>query len=189
MKHTEQRVGVFIDVANMYYSAKNLYNNARVHFGNILESAVAGRKLIRAMAYVIKAASPDEQLFFDALQKQGFEVKIKDLQIFWGGAKKGDWDVGISVDAIKLASRLDAVVLVTGDGDFAPLVTYLQDNKGCLVEVMAFGESTSAKLREVADEYIDLSGDLGRFLLRGRVSLPRLFSRGKPASKNPTTTS
>lgn len=182
-KHPEQRVGVFIDVANMYYSAKNLFN-ARTHFGNILESAVAGRKLVRAIAYVVRAAAPDEQLFFDALIKQGFEVKSKDLQVFAGGAKKGDWDVGISVDAIKLSGRLDAVVLVTGDGDFAPLVTYLQDTKGCLVEVMAFGESTSAKLKELADEYVDLSGDPGRYLLRSRSNPLRIFSRGKPLPAN-----
>lgn len=179
IKHPDQRVGVFVDVANMYYSAKNLYS-ARVNFGNVLENAVAGRKLIRAIAYVVRADTPEEQTFFDALAKQGFEVKSKDLQVFVGGAKKGDWDVGMSVDMIKLAPSLDAITLVTGDGDFAPLCTYLQDTKGCLVQVMAFGESTSAKLRESADEFIDLSSDLGKYLLRPRSNPLRILSRGKP---------
>jgi uncharacterized LabA/DUF88 family protein len=169
IKHKDQRVGIFIDVANMYYSAKHLFN-ARVNFGKILETAVAERRLVRAIAYVIKAEAPEEQSFFDALDKQGYEVKSKDLQVFAGGAKKGDWDVGITVDAIKLAERMDAIVLVTGDGDYVPLVTYLQQNKGCRVEVMGFGESASGQLRQVADEFVDLSADTKRYLLPIRRS-------------------
>jgi uncharacterized LabA/DUF88 family protein len=169
IKHKDQRVGIFVDVANMYYSAKHLYG-ARVNFGKILETAVEERRLVRAIAYVIKAEAPEEQSFFDALEKQGYEVKSKDLQVFAGGAKKGDWDVGISVDAIKLADRMDAIVLVTGDGDYIPLVTYLQQNKGCRVEVLGFGESASAQLRVVADEFIDLSSDTKRYLLPMRRS-------------------
>lgn len=176
MKTSEQRVGVLIDVANMYYSAKNIHG-ARVNFGKILEDAVGERQLVRAIAYVIKADSPDEQKFFDALDKQGFELKMKDLQVFAGGAKKGDWDVGITVDAIKLADRLDTIVLVAGDGDYVPLVRYLQEAKGCRVEIMAFQESTSLKLRETSDKFLDLSGDKKKFLLpmrsQMRVSIPR----------------
>lgn len=176
MKISEQRIGVLVDVANMYYSAKNIHQ-ARVNFGKILEDAVGERQLVRALAYVIKADSPDEQKFFDALDKQGFEVKMKDLQIFAGGAKKGDWDVGITVDAIKLADRLDTIVIVAGDGDYVPLVRYLQEAKGCRVEVIAFQESTSLKLREVSDKFLDLSSDKKKYLLpmrsQMRVSIPR----------------
>lgn len=176
MKTSEQRIGVLVDVANMYYSAKNIHGT-RVNFGKILEDAVGERSLVRAIAYVIKADTPDEQKFFDALDKQGFELKLKDLQVFAGGAKKGDWDVGIAVDAIKLADRLDTIVLVTGDGDYVPLVRYLQEAKGCRVEVMAFQESTSLKLREASDAFLDLSGDKKKYLLPMRsplrVSVPR----------------
>ncbi|MBI3572822.1 MAG: NYN domain-containing protein [Candidatus Kerfeldbacteria bacterium] len=180
MKQKDQRVGVFVDVANMYYSAKNIHGT-RVNFGKILEEAVGDRQLIRALAYVIKADSPDEQKFFEALDNQGFEVKMKDLQVFTGGAKKGDWDVGITVDAIKMADRLDTLVLVAGDGDYIPLVRFLQEAKGCRVEVIAFQESTSMKLREVADEFLDLSSDKKKFLLPMRPSFrpsiprPRIF--------------
>lgn len=170
MKSTEQRVGVFVDVANMYYSAKNIHGT-RVNFGKVLEEAVGDRQLVRALAYVIRADTPEEQKFFEALDKQGFEVKMKDLQIFPGGAKKGDWDVGITVDAIRLAERLDTVVLVAGDGDYVPMVRYLQEAKGCRVEVMAFQESTSMKLREAGDKFIDLSGDKKKFLLPIRSGL------------------
>jgi len=176
VKISEQRIGVLVDVANMYYSAKNIHGS-RVNFGKILEDAVGERQMVRALAYVIKADSPDEQKFFDALDKQGFELKMKDLQVFAGGAKKGDWDVGITVDAIKLADRLDTIVLVAGDGDYIPLVRYLQEAKGCRVEVMAFQESTSLKLREVSDKFIDLSSDKKKYLLpmrsQTRVLIPR----------------
>jgi len=156
IKHKDQRVGVLVDVSNMYHSAKNLFGK-RVNFKEILKEAVAGRKLIRAIAYVIRTETEEEMPFFEALSQQGFEVKMKDLQIFAGGAKKADWDVGITVDAIKLTDKLDVVILVTGDGDYLPLVSYMQNTKGCLVEIMAFRQTASSKLIEEADDFIDLS--------------------------------
>ena len=164
IKHKEQRVGVLVDVSNMYHSAKNLYKR-RTNFKEILKEAVAGRKLIRAMAYVIKTENEEGSAFFEALDSQGFEIKMKDLQIFAGGAKKADWDVGITVDAIKLAEKLDVIILVTGDGDYVPLVNYLQNTKGCLVEVMAFRQTASSKLIEEADDFTNLSEDK-KYLLR-----------------------
>lgn len=167
IKHKDQRVGMLVDVQNMYHSAKNLYN-ANVNFAEVLNQGVSGRKLIRAIVYVIKSQALEEESFFGVLSKQGFEVKMKDLQVFPGGAKKGDWDVGMAVDAIKLADRLDSIILVTGDGDFVPLVTYLQENKGCQVEVIAFSQSASAKLIESADDFIDLSITPEKYLLLKR---------------------
>jgi len=164
-----QRIGVFIDVQNMYYSAKNLYD-AKVNFREILREAVSGRTLIRAIAYVIKADIKDEKTFFDALSKIGYEVKSKDLQTFVGGAKKGDWDVGIAMDMIELGSRLDTVVLVSGDGDFVPLVQHMSRAMGCRVEVMAFGRTSSAKLRDAADFFIDMEKAKGRFLIKSSSS-------------------
>ena len=165
-KHPSQRVGVFVDVQNMYYSAKNLYEGAKVNFGQVLAQAVSGRQLIRAIAYVIRAEVGEEQAFYEALEKQGYEVKAKDLQVFPGGAKKGDWDVGLTVDAIRAADKLDTIVLITGDGDFAPLVDYLQNNKGCRVEVIAFGRTCSGKLVEEADDFLDLESGPGKFLIQ-----------------------
>ena len=162
IKHKEQRTGVLVDVSNMYHSAKNLYKK-RVDFKEILKESVAGRKLIRATAYVIKTETEEETSFFEALSQQGFEVKMKELQIFAGGAKKADWDVGITVDAIKLADKLDVIVLVTGDGDYLPLVSYLQNTKGCLVEIMAFRQTASSRLIEEADDFTNLS-DNKKFL-------------------------
>lgn len=167
IKHAGQRVGVFIDAQNLYHSAKNLYGR-RVNFGNILETAVGDRTLIRALAYVITTESGEESEFFEALGKMGIETKAKDLQIFFGGAKKGDWDVGLAIDAVKAAPKLDTVVLVSGDGDFVPLVEYLQHSEGCQVEVISFAKSSSSKLVEVCDDFVDMSEDLPRYLLNYR---------------------
>lgn len=169
VKHPEQRVGVFIDTQNLYHSAKNIYH-ARVNFGNVLKDSVAGRHLIRARAYVVTTESGEEKGFFEALEKIGIETRTKDLQIFFGGAKKADWDVGLAVDAITAAPNLDTVVLFTGDGDFIPLVQYLQVHDGCQVEVVSFGKSTSGRLKEVADHFLDLDADPRRYLLNYRGS-------------------
>jgi len=163
IKHKEQRVGVFIDTQNLYHSARNLYQ-ARVNFGAVVRDAVAGRKLVRAVAYVITTEAGDEKNFFEALGKLGIETKTKDLQIFSSGTKKADWDVGLAVDAIKMSPRLDSVVIVSGDGDFIPLVEYLQ-SIGVQVEVVSFGKSTSGKLREVVDDFVDLSANPRKYLL------------------------
>src|SRR4029079_9423547 len=166
IKHKEQRVGVFIDTQNLYHSARNLYK-ARVNFGAVLKDAVAGRKLVRAVAYVITTEAGDEKNFFEALEKQGIETKTKDLQIFAGGSKKADWDVGLAVDAIKMAPRLDSVIIASGDGDFVPLVEYLQ-TMGIQVEVVSFGQSTSGKLREAVDDFVDLSENPKKYLIGTR---------------------
>lgn len=169
-KNPNQRIGVFVDVQNMYYSAKNLYGK-RVNFSQILNEATSERQLIRAIAYVIKASMPEEQLFFNALEKAGFEVKSKEVQIFPGGVKKGDWDVGIALDMIRLAPRLDALVLVSGDGDYVPLVEYLR-NQGHRVEVVAFGKSTSAKLIAEVDEFVDMDAEHEKFVFPAKEKLP-----------------
>jgi len=169
IKHPEQRVGVFIDTQNLYHSAKNIYH-ARVNFGNVLKDAVAGRRLVRSRAYAVTTESGEEKGFFEALAKVGIEMRLKDLQIFSGGAKKADWDVGLAVDAITASPKLDTVILLTGDGDFVPLVRYLQNHGGCQVEVVSFGRSTSLKLKEATDDFLDLDLDPKRYLINYRGS-------------------
>ena len=164
LHYENQRVGVFVDVQNMYYSAKNLFN-AKVNFAQILKAAVGDRSLIRAIAYVIKADVKEEQNFFDALEKIGFEVKAKDLQVFAGGAKKGYWDIGLAMDTIELAPKLDTIIIVSGDGDYVPLVQHLRHALGCRIEVIAFGKSSAASLRETCDSFIDLEADRKRYLI------------------------
>lgn len=153
--YKNQRIAVFIDVQNLYYSARALFKR-HVNFGELVRTAVDSRQLIRAFAYVVRTKTGEEKTFFEALQKLGIEIRIKDLQEYYGGLKKADWDVGIAVDAIKTSGVVDVIVIASGDGDYVPLVEYLK-NQGRRVEVMAFGSSASSKLKEVADEFQDLS--------------------------------
>jgi uncharacterized LabA/DUF88 family protein len=159
-----QRVGVFVDTQNLYYSAKNLYGS-KVDFRKILEVGVNQRHLIRAIIYVIRADIPEEESFFEALRNIGYEVKIKELRSYYDGTKRGDWDMGIAIDTIKLSEKLDTVILVSGDGDFVALVEHLRA-RGIRVEVMAFGKSTSSELRRAANEFIDLDQTYEMFLIR-----------------------
>jgi len=164
IKHLGQRVALLIDVQNLYYSAKNLYG-ARVNFREILKTAVSQRSLIRAFAYVVRTKTGEEKPFFEALTKMGIETRIRDLQEFYGGLKKADWDVGITVDGIRIAPSVDTIVLASGDGDFLQLIEYLK-NQGKRIEIIAFSRSASAKLKEAADEFIDIEKNPEKYLLK-----------------------
>ncbi|MBD3362609.1 NYN domain-containing protein [Candidatus Dojkabacteria bacterium] len=167
VKNPDQRVAVLVDVQNMYYSARNLYK-ARVNFKNLLKLTVSNRLLVRAIAYVIKSEQKTEQSFFDALNNSGFEVKEKPLQTFFGGAKKGDWDLGIAMDAIRIGIKVDSIVLVSGDGDFRPVVNYLQHALGCLVEIAAFESTANKELIEIADDFINIEKHKKKLLFKSR---------------------
>lgn len=165
-KRPDQRVAIFIDTQNMYHSAKHLFS-ARVNFPAVVAAAVGDRRVIRAIAYVAKSKTGEEQAFFEALTQNGIELKMKDVQEFASGQKKADWDVGMTIDAVQIASKVDVIVLVTGDGDFVPLVEHLHSH-GVICEVAAFEASTNAKLKEVASGFLDLASDPDLFLIRPR---------------------
>jgi uncharacterized LabA/DUF88 family protein len=177
-KHKEQSVAVFVDVQNMYYSAKNLYQ-AKVDFGRVLKEGVSGRRLIRAFAYVIKADVGAEKDFHEALNAQGFEVRSKDLQIFYGGAKKGDWDVGICMDAVRLMPKMDVMVLVSGDGDYTDLIDYAK-SQGVRTEVIAFEKTASSKLLDTVDSFTNMSEEPKKYLIG-----PRNVASSSPSSTIP----
>lgn len=175
VQHKEQRVGVFVDVQNMYYSAKNLFAS-KVDFGKLLKESVGNRRLIRAFAYVIKADVGAEKEFFEALVQRGFEVKTKDLQVFYGGAKKGDWDVGLCMDVVRMLPKIDVMILVSGDGDYTDLLEYAR-SQGVRTEVAAFSETASGRLLEKTDDFLDMSEDPKRFLIRGPGYAQKMRSR------------
>jgi len=161
--HPNQRVAVLADSQNLYHTAQSLYSR-NIDYSALLDGAVSDRELTRAIAYVIRADSPEEESFFEALVEIGFETKIKEIKTFGDGSKKADWDVGMSLDAVTLANHVDTVVLCTGDGDFSRLCSHLR-HEGVKVEVMAFGSSTAEELIAATDEFTDLSDDEDRFLL------------------------
>ncbi|MFZ4500096.1 MAG: NYN domain-containing protein [Minisyncoccia bacterium] len=163
IKQKDQRVGVFIDTQNLYHTAKHIYKR-KVNFANVVKDVVAGRTLVRSIAYVITTENEDEKAFLNALTKAGIETKSKDLQIFYDGSKKADWDTGLAIDVVSMAAKLDVVIILSGDGDFAPLCEYLRFH-GVQVEAATFGQSASAMLKEVVDDFYDLSSNSKKYLL------------------------
>jgi uncharacterized LabA/DUF88 family protein len=161
--HPDQRVAVLADAQNLYHTAQSVYSR-NIDYSALLSKAVQDRALVRAIAYVIRADSPEEESFFEALIEIGFETKIKEIKTFGDGSKKADWDVGMSLDAVTLASHVDTVVLCTGDGDFSRLCSHLR-HEGVRVEVMSFKTSTADELIEAADAFLDLAEREETFLL------------------------
>jgi uncharacterized LabA/DUF88 family protein len=182
IKRPDQRVAVFIDTQNMYHSAKHQYG-ARVNFGAVVDTAVAGRQLIRAIAYVAKSKTGEESQFFEALLSNGIELKVKDVQEFASGEKKADWDVGMTVDAISILPRVDVVIIISGDGDFVPLCEYIQTH-GALCEVVSFGDSTNARLKEIASSFTDLNANPELYLMLQTKKKPEKKGRGNKKEKN-----
>jgi uncharacterized LabA/DUF88 family protein len=181
---SNRRVGVFIDIQNMYYSARNLYGN-KVNFTNIVTGTTGNQKLIRAIAYCVSTKTGDETPFLEALHGAGIEVMTKELLEYDSGHKKGDWDVGITIDIIRMLDMLDVVILVSGDGDYVPVGEYVKGH-GRIFHVASFRESTSTRLVECADIYTNLSDDIATFLLPGN-NKPRPARAGS-SSIDPTST-
>ena len=176
-KPKQQRVGVFIDVQNLYHSARNIYKT-RVNFSEVLKEAIANRQLIRAFAYVIRTKTGEEKSFFEALADLGIEPRIKDLKEFAGGAKKGDWDVGLCMDAVRLMPKMDAMVLVSGDGDYTELLEYAR-GQGVRTEVIAFGKTCSSKLTNFAENFEDMCDSSDKYL----IGKPMLKKVTKPSNE------
>lgn len=150
--HANQRLGVFVDVQNLFYSARALHHS-KMNFKKLLEYIVHGRKLTRAIAYIVQKTDVNQSSFIEVLNRLGYEIKSKELKIRLDGTAKGDWDMGIAIDALAIAQKLDVVILVSGDGDFVPLVEMLKA-QGCKVEVVSFEKSTAKELIASASEYI-----------------------------------
>lgn len=143
-----------MDVQNMFYSAKHQFGG-KLNYDHLLESTSRRRKVVRAIAYVVKTPEIDQEKFVSLLYGLGFEIRIKELKVRADGTAKGDWDMGIAIDAISLADKVDCVVLVSGDGDYVPLVEHLKA-KGCRVEVFSFKSNTAQELINSATEYFPM---------------------------------
>ncbi len=168
-----QRVGVFVDVQNMFYSAKHLWS-AKLNFAKLMEKAVRGRQLIRAICYVIENPDIDQAPFLEMLKGNGYEIKSKSLRSRSDGSAKGDWDMGLAIDAVAISEKIDVAVLVSGDGDFSDLVYYLK-SRGVLVEVISFLGSTNEDLIHAVDFYFPIDDELLIPLKPGGVLKPRDF--------------
>jgi uncharacterized LabA/DUF88 family protein len=151
----DQRVAIFVDVQNVFYTAKSLYK-AKLDFDKLLKMLVMDRKLIRAVAYVVQMRESDQLEFMSFLNRIGFEVKTKKLKVRHDGTAKGDWDMGLAIDAISVAEKVDVVIIISSDGDFTALVNHLKAH-GVKVEVCSFPSNTPDELKDAATEYRPLT--------------------------------
>ena len=154
----EQRVGIFIDVQNMFYAAKHLYGS-KLNFTRLLDYVGRGRPLTRAISYIIKTPEIDQSNFITMLRSNGYEVRVKELKQRPDGSAKGDWDMGLALDALAMADRLDVIAIVSGDGDFVDLVNFLKA-RGVRVEVYSFPYSTAEELRNAATEFYQMGPEV-----------------------------
>ena len=180
-----ERVAVFVDGANLYHSIKNYYRGV-LDYDRLLAAAVGGRKLLRATFYIVEKQEAEEgsasaRSFVYNLNKFGYKVRSKPLVIHETltaegertVSHKGDWDIGIVVDMMRLADHADTYVLVSGDGDYVEAVEYLQSERGIRVEVISAAQCTSQALLDVCDQHTDLA------------DIPDLFRRpGPPKAVN-----
>lgn len=153
-----QRIGIFVDVQNIFYSAKNIFHS-KINFKKLMDLIVGNRQMIRAIAYIVKRSDIDQSGFIEVLTRLGYEIKSKELKIRQDGTAKGDWDMGIAIDSIAISEKVDTIVLVSGDGDFVPLVEMLKA-KGCRVEVVSFERSSSLELIQSASWFIPIEESL-----------------------------
>ncbi len=154
----EQRVAIFVDVQNMFYAAKHLYGS-KLNFGRLLDYIARGRPLVRAIAYVVQTPEIDQSNFLTMLRSNGYEIRSKDLKHRPDGSCKGDWDMGLALDALSMSERLDVIAIVSGDGDFSDLVNFLKA-RGARVEVYSFPHSTAEELRQSATEYFQMGTEI-----------------------------
>lgn len=155
-----QRIGIFVDVQNMFYSAK-LLHQSKVDYGKLLNEVTGNRQLVRAIAYIIQKPDVDQSGFHEALSRIGYEIKVKELKVHNNEGRnnaRGSWDVGMAVDILSMADKLDTVVLVTGDGDYTDLLDALSA-RGVRTEIVSFERSTANELIKAADQYIPIHSD------------------------------
>lgn len=154
----QPRVGVFVDVQNMFYAAKDRFGR-RVDYIKLLDLIVGPRYLMVAYAYVVQIPEINQSSFLSLLEHNGYTIKSKDLRLRGDGSAKGDWDVGIAVDVVSMLGSLDVVILASGDGDFCPLAELIkqQDKR---VEVVAFEHNTSMDLQQIADQFFPIGDEL-----------------------------
>ncbi|MFH1188311.1 MAG: NYN domain-containing protein [bacterium] len=160
LHNEKQRVLILFDMQNLYYHARN-FHNSKVNYQKLIDKALQGRTLVRAIGYGVRGNNPHEEDFFSFLKKSGMEIKTKGVRTFPNGGQKANWDIAIVVDALCLVrdEKIDVVVLATGDGDFVPLVEELH-KQGIKVEVVSFRKNTAIILQKAADKFTDLENHM-----------------------------
>ena len=179
-KGEPERVGVFIDVQNMYYGARQL--KGKLDFDALQQAAVRERRLIQAVAYVVESKEIDQSGFIKLLEQRAIAVRRKTLQVRADGSMKGDWDMELALDILDAAPNLDVVVLVSGDGDFTSLVQRVKA-MGPRVEVIGFPRATAKSLVGAADHFQPLDRKFMIYPRRRRGGPEAVDEPARPAAE------
>lgn len=153
------RVAVFADVQNLYYTAKQQHNS-HFDYGYFLKEVTGGRKLVKAIAYAVDKGDRKQIQFQQILTKIGFEVKLMPYIQRADGSAKGDWDVGIALDMLEYADRVETVVLASGDGDYTPAIDKLVIECKVSVELYGVPELTAHRLINSSTRFVPIQGGL-----------------------------
>jgi uncharacterized LabA/DUF88 family protein len=151
-----EKVAIFVDVQNIYYTVKERFNR-HFNYSIFFEKATSGRKLVKATAYAIDRGDEKQIKFQQILKNLGFEIKLKPYIQRNDGSTKGDWDVGITVDMLDIADKVQVIVLASGDGDFDIAVQQLRNKHHVNVEVFGVGHLTASSLIEVSTRFVPIN--------------------------------
>ncbi len=154
-----RKTAIFVDVQNIYYTTRDSFNR-QFNYRELWRQLSGTNDILVANAYAIARAEPGQEKFQSALRHIGFNVKLKPFISRVDGSAKGDWDVGITIDAIKHAPEVDHFVLLSGDGDFELLVKFLKDAYNLSVDVYGVSALTASSLKHVADKFYPIDSDL-----------------------------
>ena len=154
-----QKVAIFVDVQNIYYTTRQSYQR-HFNYSAFWTRATAGREVVAAYAYAIDKGDNKQQGFQQILRNIGFEVKLKPYIQRIDGSAKGDWDVGITLDVIDYAAKSDVIVLLSGDGDFDLLLNKVRSSYDVTTEVYGVPALTAPSLINAADRFIAIDDKL-----------------------------
>jgi uncharacterized LabA/DUF88 family protein len=160
-----QKVVILVDVQNIYYTTREAMG-CNFDYNQFWAQATADRQVVKAFAYAVDRNDQKQKQFQNILRAIGFEVKLKPFIQRSDGSAKGDWDVGITIDALDYVDQADVVVLASGDGDFALLVDRLKTKRGLVVDVYGVEQLSAASLIQSATHFFPIKGSL---LLQKRV--------------------
>jgi uncharacterized LabA/DUF88 family protein len=154
-----EKLAVFVDVQNIYYTVRQAYQR-HFDYQAFWQQATTNKQVVVAYAYAIDKKDSKQQAFQQILRNIGFEVKLKPYFQRSDGSTKGDWDVGITLDVIEYASKVDTVILLSGDGDFDLLLQKVRNQYQTQTQVYGVRVLTAASLISAANSFIAIEESL-----------------------------
>ncbi len=162
--YKDEKTSLFLDGSNLYATAKAL--GFDIDYKRLLAYFRERTRLIRAIYYTALMDDADYsplRPLIDWLDYNGYMVVTKPAKEFVDSSGrrkvKGNMDIELAVDMMRLAPSLDHVILFSGDGDFRSLIQAVQD-MGCRVTVISTlsvrPPMIADDLRRQADEFVDL---------------------------------